>query len=47
VAVLLCRGYGAWCLQQPGYTGAGIGSFAVAVVLVVYEVIFLRRFKTR
>ncbi len=47
VAVLLCLGYGVWCLQQPGYTAAGIGSFAVAVVLVVYEVIFLRRFKTR
>jgi uncharacterized membrane protein len=47
VAVLLCLGFGAWCLQQPGYTGAGIGSFAVAVALVVYEVMFLRRFKTR
>jgi hypothetical protein len=47
LAVLLCLGFGAWCLQQPGYTAAGIGSFAVAAVLVMYEVIFLRRFKTR
>ena len=47
VAVLLCLGFGAWCLQQPGYTPAGIGSFAVAVALVVYEIIFVRRFKTR
>jgi hypothetical protein len=47
VAVLLCLGFGAWCLRQPGYIAAGIGSFVVAVGLVVYEVIFLRRFKTR
>ena len=47
LTVLLCLGYGGWCLQQPGYTAAGIGSFAVAGVLVVYEVVFLRRFRTR
>jgi hypothetical protein len=46
VAVLLCIGFGVWCLRQPGYTLAGIGSFVVAVALVIYEVIFLRRFKT-
>ncbi len=46
VSVLLCLGFGAWCLRQPGYTGTGIGSFAMAVALVVYEVIFLRRFRT-
>lgn len=46
VSVLLCLGFGGWCLHQPGYIGAGIGSFAFAVVLVVYEVMFLRRFKT-
>jgi hypothetical protein len=45
VAVLLCLGFGVWCLRQPGYTLAGIGSFVVAAGLVVYEVIFLRRFK--
>ena len=47
VAVLLCLGFGVWCLGQPGYTATGFGSFAVGVALVVYEVIFLRRFKTR
>lgn len=47
LAVLLCLGFGKWCLQQPGYTPAGLGSFAVALILVVYEVMFLRRFKTR
>lgn len=47
VAVLLCLGFGAWCLQRAGYTVAGIGSFAVAIALIVYEVMFLRRFKTR
>ena len=47
VAVLLCLGFGVWCLGQPGYTVAGIASFAFAVALVAYEVIFLRRFKTR
>jgi hypothetical protein len=47
VAVLLCLGFGVWCLRQPGYTAAGVGSFVFAVALVVYEVIFLRSFKTR
>ena len=47
VSVLLCLGFGGWCLRQPDYAGTGIGSFAVAVMLVVYEVIFLRRFKAR
>ena len=47
VAVLLCLGFGAWCLGQAGYAATGIGSFVVAVALVAYEVIFLRRFKTR
>jgi hypothetical protein len=47
VAVLLCLGFGGWCLGQPGYTLAGIGSFVVAVGLVVYEILFLRRFKAQ
>jgi ABC-type uncharacterized transport system permease subunit len=47
LAVLLCLGFGVWCLGQPGYTAAGIASFAVGAALVAYEVIFLRRFKTR
>jgi hypothetical protein len=45
VAVLLCIGFGIWCLREPGRTAAGIGSFVVAVALVVYEVTFMRRFK--
>lgn len=46
VAVLLCVGFGLWCLRQPGYFAAGIGSFVVAVGLVWYEIVFLRKFKT-
>ena len=34
VAVLLCLGFGVWCLGQPGYTATGFGSFAVGVALV-------------
>ena len=47
VSVLLSLGFGAWCLGQPGYTAAGIGSFVAAAALVAYEVVFLQRFKTR
>ena len=47
VAVLLCLGFGVWCLQQPGYLAMGIASFAVAIGLVCYEIIFLRKFCTR
>ncbi len=46
VAVLLCIGFGVWCLREGSRTALGIGSFLVAVALVVYEVNFLRRFKT-
>jgi hypothetical protein len=47
VAVLLCLGFGVWCFRQTGYTGLGVGSFVLAVALVVYEIIFLRKLKTR
>ena len=40
-------GFGVWCLQQPGYLAMGIASFAVAIGLVCYEIIFLRKFCTR
>jgi hypothetical protein len=43
VAVLLCLGFGVWCLRQTGYLAMGIGSFVVAVGLVCYEIVFLRK----
>lgn len=42
-AVLLCFGFGLWCLNQPGYTLTGIASFVVGAALIAYEVNFLRR----
>jgi len=47
VCVLLCIGFGVWCVQQPGYLAAGVGSFIVAVGLVCYEIVFLRKFSAR
>lgn len=51
VSVLLCLGFGAWCLGSDythgrlAYQIAGYISFALGAVLVVYEIIFLRKFK--
>ena len=51
VSVLLCLGFGAWCLNsdytrgRSAYLVAGYVSFGLGVVLVLYEVIFLKRFK--
>jgi hypothetical protein len=47
LAVLLCLGFGAWCLQRPGYVAIGIASFAFAVGLVCFEIVFLRKFNVR
>ena len=51
VSVLLCLGFGAWSLgsdyahERAAYAAAGWISFGLAVVLVVYELMFLRKFK--
>jgi hypothetical protein len=51
LSVLLCLGFGAWCLGsdyargRAAYTVAGFLSFALGVILVLYEVIFLKKFK--
>jgi hypothetical protein len=51
VSVLLCLGFGAWCIDsdyvrgRTSYLIAGYVSFALGVALVVYEIIFLRKFK--
>ena len=51
VSVLLCLGFGAWCLNsdyargRAAYTVAGYISFGLGVLLVVYEVLFLRKFR--
>ena len=51
VSVLLCLGFGAWCLGsdyargRAAYTIAGYVSFALGILLVGYEIVFLRKFK--
>jgi len=51
VSVLLCLGFGAWCLDSDYarvrmfYMIAGGVSFALGIGLVVYEILFLRKFK--
>jgi hypothetical protein len=51
LSVLLCLGFGAWCIDsdyargRTAYTIAGYVSFGMGVLLVVYEIGFLRKFK--
>jgi hypothetical protein len=50
VSVLLCLGFGAWCVHSDYargrvmYTISGCISFSLGIALVVYEVMFLRKF---
>ena len=51
ISVLLCLGFGAWCLGsddargRSAYQIAGWISFALGLVLVAYEIVFLKKFK--
>jgi len=51
ISVLLCLGFGAWCLGSEyaagkwAYTVAGVVSFLLGLVLVVYEIAFLKKTK--
>ena len=51
ISVLLCLGFGAWCISsdyahgRTAYTIAGCVSFGLCVLLVLYEIWFLRKFK--
>lgn len=47
VAILFCLGFGVWCLGQTGYHLLGWGTFVAAAGLVVYEILFVRKFRTR
>jgi hypothetical protein len=51
ISVLLCLGFGAWCLNsdyargRAAYMVAGYISFGLGVLLVLYEIVFLKKFK--
>jgi hypothetical protein len=51
ISVLLCLGFGAWCLGSDyargriAYTLAGYVSFALAIGLVIYGSLFLKKLK--
>ena len=51
ISVLMCLGFGAWCVSSDyahgrmGYAIAGYISFALGVLLVLYEIVFLKKFK--
>jgi hypothetical protein len=51
ISVLLCLGFGAWCAgsdQAHGHTAYMVAeyvSFGLSIVLVMYEIWFLRKFK--
>ncbi len=53
VSVLLCWGFGLWCLNDPaareraGYVAGGWVSILVGFGLVGYEVMFVRKFKNK
>ena len=51
ISVMLCLGFGAWCLNsdyahgRTAYAVAGCISFGLGVLLVLYESMFIRKFK--
>jgi hypothetical protein len=53
MAVLLCLVFGGWCLNsdfakgRAGYAITGYASFVFGVLLVLYEIMFLRNLKEK
>lgn len=53
MAVLLCIVFGGWCVHSDyarghaGYTITGYGSFVVGALLVLYEIMFLKKLKEK
>ena len=53
MAVLLCLVFGGWCLNsdfakgRAGYATTGYASFVFGVLLVLYEIMFLRNLKEK
>ena len=51
ISVLLCLGFGAWCISsdythgRAAYAIAGYISFGLGVLLVLYEIMFIKKFK--
>ena len=51
ISVLLCLGFGAWCINseyargRTAYAIAGYISFGLGVLLVLYEIVFLKKLK--
>jgi hypothetical protein len=51
ISVLLCLGFGAWCISsdythgRAAYVIAGYISFGLGVLLVLYEIMFIKKFK--
>ena len=53
MAVLLCLVFGGWCLNSdfakghPGYVITGYVSFVFAALMVLYEIVFLKKLKEK
>jgi hypothetical protein len=53
MAVVLCLVFGGWCLNsdfakgRPGYAITGYVSFVFAALLVLYEIVFLKKLKEK
>jgi hypothetical protein len=53
MAVLLCLVFGGWCLNSDfakgsaGYAITGYASFVFGVLLVLYEIVFLKNLKEK
>jgi hypothetical protein len=51
ISILLCLGFGAWCINsdythdRAAYAIAGYISFGLGVLLVLYEIMFLKKLK--
>ncbi|HUJ72474.1 MAG TPA: hypothetical protein VLZ30_09525 [Verrucomicrobiae bacterium] len=51
MAVLLCVVFGIWCVSsdythgRAGYTISGYASFGLGVLLILYEIVFLKKLK--